>query len=429
MRRRFLVAGISLVVVLGSALGFRALARRLSGVAPTPVLTVSKGPFVRRVMAEGNLKAGRATPLVGPGTGLSLKIAWLMDDGSPVKAGDVVVRFDPTLVKKNLDAGRDERTNAGERTGKTRAEAGAALRNLDHDVRQSRLELETAKTFQSKDPELFSRHEIIEADIDVGLAGSREVKARESKPPREALAQADLELLGIDTRKANLKIQRAETELKALEIRAPHDGFVVFNRDWRGELPAIGQTVWSGFKLAEIPDVASMQAEVWVLEADAGGLLAGRAATVVVESDPDVVHTGKIQRVDGVPKPRVRGAPVQYFGVIVALDASKVRSGALKPGQRVQALLLLDERSDAIAIPRQAVFDRESKKVVYRRKSGRFDPVEVTLGPAALGRVVVEKGLEAGDVIALADPAGTPGKATPTPSEASPVKRAAAGPP
>lgn len=417
MTRRALGVATGLAAVVLVVGGARA-ARRLGPVSSVPTVTVSPGAFARRVKAEGNLKATKATPLVAPGTDMSLKIAWLAEDGSPVKKGEVVVRFDSTETEKNLDAGRADRGTSVARTTKSEAEAGAVIRNLDRDGKQSHRELESALTFQSKDPEIFSRHAIIEADIDVALAGSRETNAYGTKEKKEKLAGADRDLLGIDRRKADFKVSRAEKEMQALAIVAPHDGFLVFQRDWRGELPAIGQVIWSGFKVAEIPDVSALAAEVWVLEADAGGLAAGQGATVVVESDPDVSWPGRIERVDSVPKPRVRGVPVQYFGVTVALD--RVDSAKMKPGQRVEASLALDARANVLAVPRQAVFDREGKKIVWRRKGGAFEPVEIGLGPVALGTVVVEKGLKAGDVVALRDPAraaddGAPAAAGPVP--------------
>ncbi|HEX7614837.1 MAG TPA: efflux RND transporter periplasmic adaptor subunit, partial [Thermoanaerobaculia bacterium] len=403
-------ASVATLVLLLAAV--RAAGRRLDPASGVPVVTVMRAPFARRVKAEGNLKATKATPLVAPGNDISLKIAWLADDGSPVKKGDVVVRFDSTQTEKNLDAGRADRGTNVARTAKTNVEADAAIRNLDRDGQQSHRELESARTFQSKDPEIFSRHAIIEADIDASLAGSREENAYGTKAKREKLADADRDLLGIEGRKADSKVSRAEKEMTALAIVAPHDGFLVFQRDWRGELPAIGQMIWSGYKVAEIPDVSALAAEVWVLEADAGGLAAGRPATVVVESNPDTVWPGRIERVDSVPKPRVKGVPVHYFGVTVVLD--RVDALKMKPGQRVEASLSLDAREDALAVPRQAVFERDGRKVVYRRKGSAFEPVEVVLGPVALGTVVVEKGLAAGDVVALRDPARSADDGAPT---------------
>ena len=415
MSRRAAAALLLSALALGAVAAVRGFGSGGNAVASTKV---QRSVFLRRVVAEGNLRASKATPLTGPGQELTLKISWLAEDGAPVTAGEVVARFDATETEKKLVDGKESRSTASHKTGKTRAESDAALKGLDGDRRQARRELEAAKTFQRKDPEIFSRREIIEADIDVDVAATREEQAVRSRELREAISEKDLGLLAIDARKADYRITRASEELKALEIKAPHDGFLVLVRDWRGELPSIGQSVWSGFKLGEIPDVASMEADVWVLEADAGGLAAGQPAEVVVESMPGVALKGTTKRVDGVPRQRIRGVPVQYYGVTVSIAGipESARS-RMKPGQRVQATLLTDERTDVLIIPRQAVFERDGKIVVYRRSAGRWAPSEVALGPAALGRVVVEKGLADGDVVALVDPekpaASAPAPASP----------------
>ena len=59
---------------------------------------------------------------------------------------------------------------------------------------------------------------------------------------------------------------------------------------------------------------------------------------------------------------------------------------------------------EAITVPRQAVCAVDGASVVYRWTRRGFEPVEVELGPAALGRVVIASGLEPGDRIALRDP-------------------------
>lgn len=368
-----------------------------------PVFEVDRESFHRSVVAEGNLKAVDATPLTAPVEAQGpLKIAWIAPDGSRVAAGDVVVRFDPTDKEKELADGKADRATADEKIVKREAEQKATLRNLDRDAGHSRLELERARTFQSKDPEIFSRVEIIESQIDENLASRRVEHATSTRETKESLSRTDLALLAIERHKADLKIRQGERGLRSLEMTAPHDGILTLERDWRGNTPRVGETVWSGEPLAEIPDLTAMEAEVFVLEADAGGLTTGLPATVMLEAQPDRVYNAKVRRVDALAKPRFRGVPVQYFGLTLELE--RTEPAVMKPGQRLRATLALDERKDAFAVPREAIFEKDGKKIVYRRRGFAFEVVEVTLGPSALGRVVVERGLEKGDLIALRDP-------------------------
>lgn len=404
MGRRKLWAALAAAVLLVAGGGLL-LARLSAGgeSAGVPTLRVTAEPFVRRVSAEGNLKAARAQTINVPsGVPGPFQVAWVAPDGAPIRAGDVVVRFDASKIQKDRAEALADRDSAGFKTDKQRTDSAARIENLRRDAAMAELELENARRFQKKDAELYSRFQIIESDIDEALALARERHARQNERTQVEVGKAELDLLEISRRQAELRIARAEGGLAALELLSPFDGVLVLERNWRGETVRVGDTVWNNQLLAQIPDLARMQAEVFVLEADAGGLAPGLSAEVRLESDPETVHRGRIARVDTLAKPRLRGSPVQYFGVMV--EFARTDAARMKPGQRVRATLTLDERPKAVTLPRQAVFEREGRLVVYRKKGKGFEAVPVTLGPAGLGRVVIESGLAEGDVVALADP-------------------------
>lgn len=421
MKRRVVKRGV--VVVLGIAVLVAVGALGLRGRKATPqvpVFTVGREDFVRRVPALGTLKAVKATPIVAPIDAPGpFRVGWLAPDGVRVAAGEEVIRFDPSEVEKQLIEAEDTLRETRLRLDKQDAEAAAQVAQLERDLAMARLELETSARFQKRDELIYSRGEIIESEIDQTLATARQAHAADARQSKARLAATEKALLTIDLRTAERKIARAKAALAALSVTAPHAGVFVLARGWRGEPVRPGDTVWNGQPLGEIPDLSEMEAEVFVLEADAGGLAPGKPATVTVESAPDRSFTAKIARVDAIAKPRLRGSPVQYFALTLKLD--KTVPEVMKPGQRVRATLVLDERKAALTVPRQAVVEERGRLVVRRLQGHDFVPVPVTLGPAGAGRVVVDQGLRAGDVIAVVDPSrrgeagGGPGKAT-TPS-------------
>jgi HlyD family secretion protein len=410
-RRRSQLGFAAAAAAVGIALAaFLPLAH--PGPDDVPTLKVAPQEFARRVPAQGNLRAVKATPLSVPaGANGPMRIGWLATDGSRVKQGEVVIRFDASAIEKQLVDAEDDLRETRLKMEKERVSGLAEVSKLEKDAAMARVELENARQFQKKDAVIFSRSEIIESDIDQQLAQEREKHARASRSTHQRLTGTETALLEIKLRQADAKIARARQALQALAVTAPHDGVLILKRNWRGEPTRVGDTVWNGQPLAEIPDLSTMEAEVYVLEADAGGLKPGKTATVTVESAPGASYPARIRRVDALAKPRIPGSPVQYFAVTLELPETDPR--VMKPGQRVQATLLLDESRDALLVPRQAVFDKAGRSVVYRRRGGRggFEPVEVKLGPSTMGRVVVASGLAAGDVLALRDPtrpAGAP---------------------
>jgi multidrug efflux pump subunit AcrA (membrane-fusion protein) len=422
-----------------------------------PMYEVEESTFVHEVSAQGNLRASRSVVVgVPPGVPSPLKIAWTCPDGSAVRKGDVVVRFEPTDFEKRLLDGQDDRASAQAKADKERELAALAERTRERSATLSALELTKAREFQARDPEIFSRNQIIESGIDEQLSAARRDYAAEARQIEASVSKNKVQQIAVEQRQAELSIARADKGLRSLELRAPEDGVILFERDWMGTVMKVGDTVWEGKTIASLPVLEQMEAEVFVLEADAGGLKVGKPAHVVLESHPDQTYEATIASIDTLAKRPRNGVSTQYFGVILAFEktradetesgkteSGKIESGKIesekiesekiesekiesakiesakiesakiesakieprwmKPGGRVTARLVLDSQR-ALSVPRHAVFEREGRSVVYRHRDGHFEPVLVQLGATTPGRVVIAAGLNAGDEIALADP-------------------------
>ena len=400
MKRRVVLALGAVAIAAVAAYRLHHRPARGPGV---PLFTVAQTSFVRRVTADGNLRAVKATPLPTPqvqGFG-GLKIAWIADDGSRVKAGDVVVRFDPTDRKRDLESGEADLAEADAKLAEERIKGKAAEQGRDQDAVLAGKELEQTRHFQPKDAEIFSRNTIIESAIDEHLSSATQEHAEQAKAIGKRVEASNTALIAVEKQKAQLAIAHAKSALDSMEIKAPHDGIFVLERDFDGNVPKLGTQMWPGESVGEIPLLDDMEAELFVLEVDGSGLAEGQPADIVIEARPDVVYHGKIRLVDKLAKPRQHDVPVQYFSVVVKLD--KTDPTVMKPGQRVHGTLVLDQER-ALVVPREAIINKDGKNFVYRYAAGGFALVPVELGAATAGRVVVTKGLVAGDRVALRDP-------------------------
>jgi hypothetical protein len=167
-------------------------------------------------------------------------------------------------------------------------------------------------------------------------------------------------------------------------------------------MPSVGDTLWPGQKVAEVPDLSKLEARVFVLEADGAGLAIGQKARFAIEGRPGEEYEGTVSRVEPLAKTRDWQSPVKYFETTLSLTAAD--PGDLKPGQKVRAVVRLEEADGVLAIPRGAVFEKDGKRVVYRRNGKGFDPVEVTTARQSISHLVLATGIAAGDLIALRDP-------------------------
>lgn len=371
--------------------------------AEIPTMEVERSDaFVRRVTAEGYLKAVEATPLTAPADAeRPMKVAWVALDGSDVEEGEVVVRFDDSEMRRMLEDSEDDVVSAKREISRESALGAATARRRDRTANLAGVEMKMAKELQTDDERILSRNEIIETRIDADLAEAKAAHARRVKKVEGAVSRNQQGVHDIARKRAQSEVERAKKGLKLLEIAAPHAGILVLERNWRGEALRVGDTIWRGQKVAEIPLVTDMEAELYVLEADAGDLAEGLRAELVIEAHPELVYEATLARIDTLAKPRHKDVPVQYFGVTLKLPQTD--EAIMKVGQRVRGTIIL-EQGEAIVVPRQAVFERDGRMFVFRKDGAEFDEVEVKLGSSSAGRVVILEGLDEGDRIALRDP-------------------------
>lgn len=413
--RALLACGAIAAVSLLSLAALQAVAR-----PPAPRHVAARGAFRNEVLAYGQLQAVKSVAISVP-TDLQrpMRIAWLAAAG-PVKKGDPVVIFDPTEVEKQFADSRSDRDSAQHRLHKAGIEGRHSGASLLVDSGVAKEELKRAEDVAVSDAQIFPRNQIVESQLDRTLLEKRVATTDAKRDPTERLAAADMALAEIERRKAELRMQQAEKSLSALKVTAPHDGILVFPLSWQGNQVAVGDTVWPSQTVAEIPDLSALEAHAFVLEGDAFGLAKDLRAKVEIEGQPGLAFEAKVVRVDAVAKTRERGSPVKYFETTLALLGKPPALAALKPGQKVRAMVLIDDLEGVIAVPRGALFEKDGRRIVYRLERGRFLPREVVVGRRGLGRVVIEKGLEPGDEVALQDPERK-GAAASGPSPAAPL--------
>ena len=111
--------------------------------------------------------------------------------------------------------------------------------------------------------------------------------------------------------------------------------------------------------------------------------------------------TGITKR-SGAPCSFSSGWPItRNFILEIVLDQTDSR---FKPGITGEVTVVVDKIADALIVPAQALFQRSGQNIVYVWKSGQFEERAVDVGRRSGDKVLVAKGVTAGDQVALRDP-------------------------
>lgn len=276
--------------------------------------------------------------------------AVLVDDGQPVKRGQVLVRIDDTAVRDAYVGAR------------------AALRSAEAVAQLARRNAERAQRLNA-----------------AGAVAERDVEDAQTAATNAEGQVAD----------AQARLASAEKQLAKTTLRAPFDGVVSEVTVSQGDI------VQSGNALLGVLGPSSMRLEASVPVEQLSAITPGTAVHFSVSGYPGREFSGKILRVS----PAVDAATRQVRVIVSLPNAERTLVAGLFAEGHVAT-----ERRQGIVVPRSAIDSRGIRPVAVRLKGGRVERVEVELGlqDRVSERVEVTSGVAAGDTLLLGGAAGLP---------------------
>jgi RND family efflux transporter MFP subunit len=270
------------------------------------------------------------------------------DIGDSVKKGQVLAVLDPEPYQLDVDAAEAELVTAKDKVSKAEAEY----------ERQKRL-------------------------FEQGAGSERLVEVSEFEY-KSALSTVELQTARLD---------QANRDLRNTTLPSPYDGVIA----WRSVEP--NEEVPAGQKILEINAAGALEVQLAIPETSVDQLRIDDTVEITFPTLPDETATGRISYIGGA------AVQANAFPVKVELIGP---NEAVKPGMTAEASLMLrDENSEpGFLIPNQALLPAPEPNrgfvFVFDPDTSTAIKTPVRTSGAGQNRVIVNEGLEAGDVIAVA---------------------------
>ena len=379
---------------------------RYSHRAPAiPTIDVRRGEFIDSLDIRGEIKALKSIEVAAPAEAGDLQILKIVSDGAKVNQGDSIVEFDKTKTEQDLAQYRSSLKYAAADIEQARAQAKLTEEQDLTAVSKARFDLESAKLDASKQ-EIVSKIEGAEAQLKVNDAKESLRQAEEKLKSDRAAGKATIDGKIEASKKAAFDVQRAETALSKMSLRAPVAGMISLVPVWHPEGPApfkAGDHAWPGAPLVELPETSSLRVSARVDETERGRLAPNQSVTVHMDAIPDRQFTGKIDEISTIASEDYSaGWPIpRNFDLRITLDQLDPR---LRPGMTAQISIIVDRIVDVLIIPVHATFQKEGETFAYVWDGSKFSRHVVEVSKRSGDRVVIGKGLQTGDRVALQDP-------------------------
>jgi HlyD family secretion protein len=348
--------------------------------AGTPVLTASGYVVARRVAVVSSKIQGRLSEL-------------RVEEGSLVQGGEVLARLESADFVAAVERAKAQVAQAEAQIASSEAQVVRA----EADLAETRRQLGVA--------ERLSNDQLLAVDsLDAARSRVRLAEAVVSQARADAQRSMALRL------QARADLQVSEAQLQNTVIRAPFAGTVVRKMAEVGESvapipPGVNISTASGAIVA-LADLATLEMEADVSEANVARLREGQPAEVTVEAFPDRRYKAVLRQVI----PTADRTKATVLTKVTLLDKDQ----DLKPEMSAKVTFLEPEAevaaaSDApqkptILVPQAAVVTRDGGPRVFEIVDGRARLRPITTSGARRDLVVVTGGL-AGSETLVARPA------------------------
>jgi HlyD family secretion protein len=403
-RVRFLVVLlVALLAAGGAAAGVYRL-RHVQAGEEIPSMQVKQGEFLVIVRCRGELDAHLSTQFYTPMVP-NLRIAWMAPGGEPIKQGDAIIRFDSSQAKQQLAQKDAALRSAQASLDQWVAQARITVEQDKSDLSDAQYAVETAKlevTMRS----LKSKIDGEEADIAEKVA-EQKLKAEEATVDlHRAADQSKMASLTRVRDQAKADLDLANARIAQMEIKAPSSGLLTFQLNYQGSMGSdakpykVGDNVYSGMGLGEIPDIATLELEGKIEEIDRGRIAIGQDVQVKIDALPELTFPAKLSQISPLAEVTMNEfPPTRSFRASAEILRPDPR---LRPSMNGGMDIVVNRIPRAISIPARALFTKAGSPVVYERHSGGYRAVEVKVEARNPDEVAIS-GVPAGATIALKD--------------------------
>ncbi len=335
---------------------------------PIPVTShkVTVGPVVRSVMGTGTLEARVRTTISPKIQGRIAEV--LVDQGSHVKAGDVLVRLDDEDLNQQVHMAAAVIGTSEATLGRFRAE-----------IAQAQSIFVKAKVDLRRNQQLIDANSISQAELDQTQESFELAKSGSLKAEANLLEAEQQVALNRET----LKFQ--EARLADSKLLAPFDGLVIERQRDAGAIVVPGSPILQLISLDEL------WVSAWVDETEMDQLQDEQPAQIIFRSQPNTPFDGTVARLGKQSDRETREFTVDVRALKLP------NTWAI--GQRAEVYIETDRVDDCLRLPASYLTQQEGEVGVFIETNGLAKWRPLKLGIEGREATQVLEGLTAGELV------------------------------
>jgi HlyD family secretion protein len=397
---------LALVIGFGAA-GCRPAPSESAATVPAAeaaaTVTLTRGAFTRIVRVAGITEAVRSAVLPAPRlagqSSSTLVITRLVPSGMRVKAGEVLVEFDPQEQTRAAFDRLTDFQDMEQQIRRVEAEQAAAYAGDETAMTQAQNDVGRAEIEVRKN-RVLPAIEAEKNNLALEETQARLTEVREARALRRRTAEADMKILQIRRERLERALHHAEQNSAFMVVRAPFEGIAIVQPVFKGSAMTEMQTgdeVRPGMPIVSVVDPGTMQVRVRVSQVEASLVAVGQTVRLTLDAYPGLTFQGVVRQKAPLAITSTVTPAVRSFVALVSVAGA---DASLMPDLSAAVDITVRQREQALVLPRTAVAIDADGAWVRRRKGSGFERTKIAVGDVSEQQVVVESGLAEGAVVA-----------------------------
>ncbi len=326
------------------------------------------------------------------------KIANMTAEGKIVKKGDVLINFDAQGIFEQMQQAQNELDQAKKQEEKIKVQISLQEQEISSKLAELQHKYETLKLKQQTNTQIANSITVEKDRLAIQQAEQEVAAITEKLNWYKKSSEASYNVVLSQKARAENKVNKIQTGISKLQTQADREGVVVYKTRWNGEKFQIGETVWPGQPIMEIPDLKTIIAQAYVPEVDLGKVKLDQPVSVTIDALPGQTYLGKVKSIGRLVHSKAWDVPNKVIDVEIALENIDINT--MRPAMSLKAKLETASIDSAIAVPLNAVYVSATGSLVKVKTPQGWQEREVKLGDSNLAEVVILEGLKSGERIA-----------------------------
>ncbi len=363
--------------------------------------TLTRKNFENTIVIDGYAEPLQSTSITCPRGGAGGTVAFLVEEGTWVEEGDIVCTIENQNMQTHYDQLLTNLENVQANIEKAKANLELQFTMLEADAKNNEAETQIAHLDSSR-LQYYSPNQRLIRELELQIVAITRRKIESKLLSLPIIQQSEIKKLELQMLRLTNNVASVKKDLDGLVLKSTKKGLAI-----RGINPmtnnkmAVGDVVWNGMPLVNIPEMDKMKMKIFASERDYRYINVGDSVSYTFDAIEDNIAWGKIINKMPVGVQIKEGSQVKHFEIDASIDSTVVMPD---PGFTATCHIMLKQVKDTLTIPQIAIYEQDSMKVVYVENRKGFEMRQIQIGESSPKEAVVANGLFLNERVALSRP-------------------------